>query len=320
MRVTLLDVARRAGVSHMTVSRVLREVRQVRPATAARVREAAEALGYRPDPYLSALVAYRRRSPVERRLVSVAFLDCDGSDYSREVRRGAMDESERLGYELQRLVFPQDQVARERLGRRLYHEGIEGLLFGPSDQALELPQWKWEGFAPVALTVLNHQPTLHAVGMNYFLGLRRAHAHLKGLGCRRIGLMLDPALEARTGHLWSGAYQVEAGSSLPPCWLEQGLGQRRAWLLLKSWLEEHGVDGVLTVHGNWHPQLERRGLRVVYLNDFNKVPGAVAISLDPALIGAEGIRVVHGLLTRRELGLPVCARLLLLEGKLKEGL
>ncbi|MYZ19582.1 MULTISPECIES: LacI family DNA-binding transcriptional regulator [unclassified Streptomyces] len=46
---TLRDVAERAGVSAMTASRVLRDDPQVLPATRARVRAAADALGYRPN-------------------------------------------------------------------------------------------------------------------------------------------------------------------------------------------------------------------------------------------------------------------------------
>lgn len=58
-RVTLNDVARAADVSPITVSRALRGERAVDPALVARVREAADRLGYVPDPAARALASRR---------------------------------------------------------------------------------------------------------------------------------------------------------------------------------------------------------------------------------------------------------------------
>jgi LacI family gluconate utilization system Gnt-I transcriptional repressor len=56
-RVTLADVARVAGVSPITVSRALRGERAVDPELVARVRTAADKLGYMPDPAARALAS-----------------------------------------------------------------------------------------------------------------------------------------------------------------------------------------------------------------------------------------------------------------------
>ncbi len=48
-KVTLKDVARRAGVSYQTVSKILRNQIQVTPEVRARVQQAVEELGYRPN-------------------------------------------------------------------------------------------------------------------------------------------------------------------------------------------------------------------------------------------------------------------------------
>lgn len=57
VKVTIDDVAKASGVSLATVSRALRGLPNVAPATRARVREAAEALGYEPDPSAVRLAA-----------------------------------------------------------------------------------------------------------------------------------------------------------------------------------------------------------------------------------------------------------------------
>src|SRR3712207_3600004 len=57
-RVTLRDVARRAGVHVSTVSRVLRR-REHGSDAAERIRRIADELGYRPDPYAASLRTQR---------------------------------------------------------------------------------------------------------------------------------------------------------------------------------------------------------------------------------------------------------------------
>jgi DNA-binding LacI/PurR family transcriptional regulator len=59
--ITIKDVARMAGVSHATVSRVLNGSDLVSPATRARVRAAIDASGWTPDETAAALG--RRKTP-----------------------------------------------------------------------------------------------------------------------------------------------------------------------------------------------------------------------------------------------------------------
>ncbi len=58
----IFDVARLAGVSHQTVSRVLNDLPNVRPATRARVEQAIAQLHYSPSPAARALVTRRTRT------------------------------------------------------------------------------------------------------------------------------------------------------------------------------------------------------------------------------------------------------------------
>src|SRR5487761_2543865 len=57
----IFDVARLAGVSHQTVSQVLNDSPQVRPATRQRVEQAITQLRYSPSPAARALVTRRTR-------------------------------------------------------------------------------------------------------------------------------------------------------------------------------------------------------------------------------------------------------------------
>lgn len=61
-RANIFDVARLAGVSHQTVSRVINDLPNVRPATRARVESAIAQLHYSPSPAARALVTKRTRT------------------------------------------------------------------------------------------------------------------------------------------------------------------------------------------------------------------------------------------------------------------
>ena len=60
-RVTIRDVAARAGVSHQTVSRVINKSEQVTPETRERVKLAIKELGYRPSRLAQSMVTQKRK-------------------------------------------------------------------------------------------------------------------------------------------------------------------------------------------------------------------------------------------------------------------
>ena len=63
-RVSLRDIAKHLGVSHVTVSLALRDNTRISKALREKVRQTAEELGYRPDPMLMALAQYRQGKKV----------------------------------------------------------------------------------------------------------------------------------------------------------------------------------------------------------------------------------------------------------------
>jgi len=87
------DVAKTAGVSTATVSRVLNTPDLVAPETAAKVQRAITDLGYRPNVFAQGLMTRRSR------LLGIALPDIHGEFYS-ELLRGADAEARRQGYHL----------------------------------------------------------------------------------------------------------------------------------------------------------------------------------------------------------------------------
>lgn len=306
---TLRDVAREAGVSHMTVLRALNESPRVAAATAQKVREIAARMNYRRDPALSALAAYRWRKSPHGGGGVLAFIDCDGTVHSGQVLAGARREAEYLGYRIDDFSLPEDPAGQARLSRMLFHRGVRGLLFGPANHSCNFEGWSWKEFAPVALDALAHNPPLNAVAMDYFHGARTAAEYLHYLGCRRVGLAIRTELEARTDHRWIGGGL--ASSPEMSIFRESEYSTRT----LRRWAREHQIDGVITIHREVHAALKSLAMRTVFLNSFDCPSDLPRLVLDAATIGTEGVRLVHHALLRGELGLPEDPKTVTLRGR-----
>lgn len=104
MRVRLEDVARVAGVSPKTVSRVLNDEPNVRQSTRDRVRQAMEKLNYRPHIWA--------RSLASNQSYTVAILhDNPSPSYLTEIENGVLEACDRHGYSM--LVRPLSIDARD---------------------------------------------------------------------------------------------------------------------------------------------------------------------------------------------------------------
>src|ERR1041384_2234962 len=91
--VRLKDIAARAGVSMMTVSKALRDGRDVKPATRERIRQLAQELGYVPDARAQSL---RSRTS---RLFGVVISSLANPLFNRMLR--ALEEhAHQAGYEI----------------------------------------------------------------------------------------------------------------------------------------------------------------------------------------------------------------------------
>jgi len=312
----LRDVAKAAGVSLMTVSRVVRGERSVKAATVVRVQHFLQKLGYQPDPALSALASYRVKGRARITGKVLAFLETEKLPYNELVLSGARMEAAQLGYSVESFPLPLSVKAQTQLARQLFYRGIMGLLISPSNEPHRLEGWNWSRFAPVSLGALQHEPPMHAVAMDYFHGLQTAYEGLREMGFRRIGLFLREDLEARTGHLWLGAYLATCKPMLTPLLFSRTHFAEQA---LQQWRARHRPDAVLTIHPDWHERLVKAGMTPAYLNNVSCPAEAPHIRLDPAHIGREGVQFVHRLLQKRELGLPELPKMILLRGEWEPG-
>jgi LacI family transcriptional regulator len=115
---TQADVASVAGVSVQTVSLVLKERPGPSEKTRCAVLAAARLLGYRPDPYLSALSAYRRKGPMRARASLALLLHgwvCERQpEVAKRTFAWARERAELLGFELEQVVVNDTESASFR--------------------------------------------------------------------------------------------------------------------------------------------------------------------------------------------------------------
>jgi LacI family transcriptional regulator, galactose operon repressor len=184
--VTIRDVARRAGVSPMTVSRVINDSARVSPATRGRVEEAISELGYVPSRLARGLSA--------RRTGTLALIVPDvANPFFTLIVRGAEDVARRAGYRMIICDTRADlDVEREVIEEMIAHR-VEGILIAAvSDRSREHLR-RLAGFGVPFVLV---DRTVRGIDADVVLGdnaegARRLVEHLVSLGHRRIGMVVE---------------------------------------------------------------------------------------------------------------------------------
>lgn len=191
-RVTIYDVAREAGVHPSTVSRSFSRPGRVSSATAARIHDVAERLGYRQDQ------PFRVPSRSRTRIITLAVSDIT-NPYYFGIIRGAERAASANDFSLV-VADSRESAEAERsvLSRNL--PGTDGLIVTSSRLSdTELRKLARE----VPLVILNRRvPGLPCVHPDNARGIRRAIEHLAMLGHTRIGYVAGPDASWADGARW----------------------------------------------------------------------------------------------------------------------
>lgn len=184
-RVGVRDVARRAGVSTQTVSRVINDQPSIRPETRARVLEAIEALGYRVNNAARALGTRTTRT--------LGVIASDATLYGPSVGIAALEAAAREAGRWVATAYADaaDDASVGNAAERLLAQGVDGIIvLAPHAGSLDaLTRSRLE----VPLGVLHGDPGLQKAGVALVV------AHLAELGHRRVALLAGPSdwLESR---------------------------------------------------------------------------------------------------------------------------
>lgn len=161
MTVTIYDVAREAGVSMATVSRVVNNNPNVKPQTRKKVFEAIERLGYRPNAVARGLASKKTTT------VGVVIPDISNSIFS-EVARGIEDIANMYHYNIILSNADKKKEKEIRVINTLLEKQVDGLLFmGGAITEEHIQAFKTSSVPVVLCATADEQRTIPSVDIDH---------------------------------------------------------------------------------------------------------------------------------------------------------
>jgi DNA-binding LacI/PurR family transcriptional regulator len=295
--VTLEDVARVAGVSRATVSRVINDTRNVDPALRELVERAVAQTGYVPNRAARSLVTRRTDSialvvsEAERRKVEGPFVGRIFTDpFFGRVVTGMLSVLRPRGIQMV-LMLADDAQSRTQLLGYLRQGHVDGVILISSHITDALPRQLVDLRLPSVLSARSGQPTpITFVDVDQAAGARMAVEHLVARGRRRIATIAGPLDMPASQDRLAGFRAAIAEHGLPePVVAEGDFTQQSGAAAMKQLLAEAGdLDAVFIASDLMAlgalPMLTRAGRRVpedVAVVGFDD--SSAALACDPPL-------------------------------------
>ncbi|NYD65606.1 LacI family DNA-binding transcriptional regulator [Agromyces atrinae] len=245
---TIFDVARLAGVSHQTVSRVLNNLPNVRPSTRQRVEDAIKKLRYVPSPAARALVTRRSRT--------IGLIATGGPEFGPSTTLLYFNAAARhasWSVFTANMIDSEPNSIRTAIGAFL-RQNVEGIAVITAHQGTVDIVAGMELTIPLVALEATSRPGITTVGADQYAGARRAVAHLAELGHRDIA------------HLAGPSDSVDSRE------------RSRGW---RDELSERGLSGQIIGDGDWTPS---SGYRFGAECDLDRLT-AVFVSNDQMSVG-----------------------------------
>ncbi len=326
--VTLRDVARKAGVSPMSVSRALRGHAGVAEHTRKHILQCVEDLDYRAHPFVSALMRHVRGGRRLEYLSTIAHLvqskaALAASPFYRTYDAAARQRAEELGYRLEVFGLDDLRMSIRRFERVLIARGIRGMLLGSLQPDAPLySQLDWSKFAAITLGYARVRPALPRSVTDHFIGMQIALQQLRLRGYKRIGFYTDAVVDEWTNHRWSGAFLWEhracKDSTAPHIAKNPGEASFKTWL--RTYRPDAIVSNCMRVWDWIRAMRERTDIPgFVHLDYLPSMSGIAGIDQRPGAIAAAAVDAVTTQLERQELGPSEMPRSTMLEPVWKDG-
>ncbi|MCC5021834.1 MAG: LacI family DNA-binding transcriptional regulator [Candidatus Synoicihabitans palmerolidicus] len=211
------DVAAHSGLSRSTVSLVLRNSPSIPEATRQRVMASVEALGYRPNPLVSALMSFRNQRQLQDRHTVLAYLTTHPPPASswKKVEvyaamfRGAQARAGELGFRLEEFWLRSQGMSSRRMAEVLRSRGILGVIVNPLPEGERTLDFNLQKFAAVGLGVRVLSPVIEQVATDNFQAGAEAIRRCRQLGYQRIGFVMSHEGSERLEHRYLAAVTLD---------------------------------------------------------------------------------------------------------------
>lgn len=336
--VTLQDVAAKAGVSISTASRSITGAVTISKITRARVRSAAEELGYRYNPLLGEVMRATRRGVHNHYLGTLAYITpCDDVEEWRSTATlcrhwaAARDQASRFGFGVSEFALGSKGMSARRLGDILKARGIGGVLLAafPNEPfELELPL---DNFVTVPVGHMIQRPQLDCVVSDHTQAVLLAGRVLAERGYRRIGLAMESYQNSITNHGWANGYAALPAENPQLAAIPPFLPEKIEARAFTKWVKENRVDCVLSL-STFHNAPNRmrewladvgmdcpRDMGLVSLDVTGSTAAWAGIDQNSDEIGKAAVDLVLSKLRAGELGIPKVHRSILVHCRWQEG-
>jgi LacI family transcriptional regulator len=225
--VTIHDVARRAGVSPMTVSRVINSNSNVSDDTRELVVRAVRELNYTPN------VAARSLAAAQGTRIALIYTN-PSSAYLSELLVGALDGSGRTAAQLVIESWDHMKPATERTAARKLAQNVAGVILPPPlcESKAVCSELVDANIPVIAIAAGRFRPELSSVRIDDFRAAQEMTEHLISFGHTRIGFIKGHPNQTASGLRYEGfvAAMTAAGLSVDPLLVHQGFFTYRSGL------------------------------------------------------------------------------------------
>jgi LacI family transcriptional regulator len=345
----MADIAKSAGVHVTTVSLAMRNHPRLPEGTRQRIQALGAKLGYRPDPVLRALVAYRGRVIERRNIPTLAYVTNWNTRFGwkkvtahPDFYAGAQAKANQLGYRLEHFWVQEPGLTQGRLSRMLYARGVNGLIIASHGREMgDALQFDWQHFSAVKIDYFPHKPVLHNVTNNQCDIVRLAIQKVVALGYRRIGFVMHRGWDHAVDHLWTAGVLCEQ-QHLPPSdrvasHIFPELYPIEAWLnesdapvecefeLFEEWFNKNRPEVIISKGSFVLPELKRMGLKiprdVAFVDVFLEQPDGLTAGVrqNHETVGAVAVEILAGQLQHNKFGVPDIPTTTFVEGTWFDG-
>lgn len=317
--ITLRHIAAEAKTTTATVSMALRDSPEISQTRKNEIRQIAERLGYRRNPYVSTLMKHVRQGKIPTEKATVAIVIGHPRQQARKasvfVARRLEGMERRLaerGYRSEVFWYDDPDCPPPRLNKILLSRGIRGIILAffnrhSIEVDLDLSQ-----FASATQDDFSYGPPIHRAVEDYFANTTLIMENLWTCGYRRIGMAFQHKHVPSAHHRIKAAHHYFLSTQNPDQPIIPHL-ITKDWNSdnLLHWYHQYQPDAILTFDwGNLPLWLEADGVRVpeqtgiAVLNRCPSSPEFSGIDPEPERLGATVADLVLEQLENNETGIP----------------
>ncbi len=332
-RVTIRDIARKANMHFTTVSLALRNSPKLKSETREKIQKLAESMGYRPDPMLAALNAYRQANRPVHYQASLAWVHnwanpehLYGCEEFNQYYMGACDRAAERGYNVEEFALASDGITIDRLHRILRARNIQGTLLAPQPSAKSFLDLRYDELSAVAFGFSMRPAVLHLVTNHHYHTMMMLMEKVLELGYRRPALCIPRDWNYKVDSAWQSVFLLFLDehpelARIPIYWATWDNSHDRD---LAEWIRQHNPDVILGFN-EAKEAVENAGFRIpedvafasAFLNKDERVMSGVY--QNDYMIGQKAVDMVIDMLHRGETGIPRIPVRMLVEGEFYPG-